>query len=323
MKKFCIKIVIFLLPFILVTLFFEIYLRGINTNYKEKMAGLQAKNKSIELLVLGNSHANYGIDPTKFDLETYNMAMVNQPLYHDYKITEKVIDSLKNLKAVVICIDYHTLYFSDQGLRNNWIYYDYDIDTNVKFINKFSRFWNGYTPKVSFSMLKYDVKRRIFSYKNKIPTLNYHVEEGVVITDTIKNGWLGYTGSNSKKFTHQAALNRANTFNKLIEDEEEKRNNLLLLNDFLDLLNKRGIKSFVITMPSSSVFNANVREDVRKKDILLVNETLKKHNVNYYDFFHSLKEEEYYYDSDHLNKKGAHLFSSILNDSINKNLKMN
>jgi hypothetical protein len=249
------------------------------------------------------------------------MAMVNQPLYHDYKIVEKVIDSLKNLKAVIICIDYHTLYFSDQGLRNNWIYYDYDIDTNVEFISKYSRFWNGYTPKVSFSMVKHDLKRRLYSYKNKIPTLNYHVEEGVVITDTIRNGWLGYTGSNSKKFLPKVALDRANTFNKLVNDEVEKGNNLKLLINFLELLDKRGIKSFVITMPSSSVFNTNIKEDVRKKDLLLINEVIKKYNANYYDFFHSIEKEEFYYDSDHLNKKGAHLFSSILNDSINKSFK--
>jgi hypothetical protein len=94
MKKFLIKIFIFLSPFIIVTLFFEVYLRVVNTHYKEKINGLYKNKAKVEVLILGNSHANYGVDPTQIRMESYNMAMVNQPLLHDYKILEKIFFDL-------------------------------------------------------------------------------------------------------------------------------------------------------------------------------------------------------------------------------------
>ncbi|MBF6640013.1 hypothetical protein IVB69_00835 [Flavobacterium sp. J49] len=316
MKKFLIKIFIFLSPFIVVTLFFEVYLRIVNTHYKEKLNGLYDNNDKIELLILGNSHANYGINPKQINIESYNMAMVNQPLLHDYKILAKVIDSLPNLKAVVINLDYHSLYFSNQGIRENWVFYDYGIDTNIETAAKLSRFWIGYTPKVAFSMLKYDVKTYAYSLKNRNPTLNFKVEEGVSFTDTIYNGWLGYTGSKSKKFTTESIQNRADIFNENITRKSERFKNLIVFNSILKLLDKKNIRAYVITMPCHPKFRDMINENVRQKDIKEIEKAIKGYNAIYIDFFDAINKEEFYYDSDHLNKQGATFFSKKLNSYI-------
>ena len=68
-------------------MFFELYLRNLNTIYKQKLNGLEENYNNIEMLVLGNSHANNDIDPRQFDMETYNMSGLNQSLYFYTKHT--------------------------------------------------------------------------------------------------------------------------------------------------------------------------------------------------------------------------------------------
>ncbi|MCF6129892.1 DUF1574 domain-containing protein [Flavobacterium sp. AS60] len=316
MKKFLIKLFIFLSPFILVSIFFEIYLRTVNTHYKEKINGLYKNKDKVEVLILGNSHANYGINPAYISMESYNMAMVNQPLLHDYLILEKVINSLPNLKKAIISIDYHTLYFSDDGIRNNWVYYDYGIDTNIEYATKLSRFWLGYTPKVAFSMLKYDIKRSIYNLKNEKPTLNFKAENGVSFTDTIHNGWLGYTGTNPKKFNDNVVKSRADVFNQNITRKDERVKNLKVFKSMLELLKKKNIKTYVITMPCHPKFRAMIDENVRQKDIFEIEKIIKDYNAVYIDFFDNINQQKLYYDCDHLNKQGAVIFSNLLNISI-------
>jgi hypothetical protein len=316
MKNLLVKLFIFLSPMIAVTFFFEIYLRTVNTNYKEKLIGLNKNKDKVEMLILGNSHANYGIDPTQFNLNTYNMAMVNQPLLHDYMILDKIIDSVPNLKKVIISLDYHTLYFSDQGIRNNWIYYDYGIDTNIEFKAKLSRFWIGYTPKVAFSMFKYDFKRRIFNLNSKKPTLSFKAENGVLFTDTIHNGWLGYSGTMYNKLQNAEVRNRANGFNSTVTKKSERVKGLKIFKSMLKLLDSKNIKVYIITLPCHPKFRKMIHEKVRQRDILEIKEIIKNYDAHYIDFFNIINQDKLFYDSDHLNKLGAKFFSKKLNNCI-------
>ena len=156
MQQFLKKILFFIIPIVLVTLTFEIYLRTLNTDYKQKNKGLIENYNNINILILGNSHGYNGINPSKFDLPAYNMAAGGQSLYFDKRITLKHIDKLKQLKYVLISVDYHSFYFSSQGIRDTWLYYDYGIKYKDKkeILSSLSYFWFGYTPRIAISEIK-------------------------------------------------------------------------------------------------------------------------------------------------------------------------
>jgi hypothetical protein len=316
MKRFLRRLFIFFLPFLVVTVFFEIYLRSVNTIYKEKLSGLHKNEKNVELLIFGNSHANYDIDPSQFNAKAYNMAMVNQSLFYDHAIFEKEINKLPNLKYVVLSLDYHTLYFSSQGLRDNWIYYDYGIDNNIETASKVSLFWFGYTPKISFAMLKSDIKKHIVSFRKHKKTVNYHVENGVDILDTMSNGWIPYKAGKHKKITAKSAKKIAAIFNSKINNLGERQRNIKLLKSFLEELKKRNITPIIVTLPCHELYIKSIDNTLREKDSTEVASIVNQYGGAYFDYLHFVKDENMYYDCDHMNRKGAAYFTRRLNHDI-------
>ena len=184
MKKFIKKLVLFSIPLFVLVFSTELYLYNMKTSYSEKIDGLNQNKDKIELLVLGNSHEAYGINPNKLDCFSYNLAHVNQSLYFDKRITLKHVDRLPNLKYVLIGVDFHSLYFSDQGIRNIWSYYSHGIDYNndLPISTKYSRV-KGYTLGAILSFFK----KKISGRYDKIGIVD--IENDVNLNAPMKKGW--------------------------------------------------------------------------------------------------------------------------------------
>ena len=138
----------------------DFYLENMNSLYKEKAEGLKKDAHEIKILILGNSHATYGVNPDYFTDYAFNIANVGQSIYFDKELTLQNLEKLKNLKYVLISVDYHSLYFSRQrGERNIWSYYGNGIkypSDNYKKAD-ISPFLFGYDPRVSFSLVKKNI----------------------------------------------------------------------------------------------------------------------------------------------------------------------
>ena len=101
----------------MIAIFLEVYLRKTQNVYEQKAQQLVENAAKINVLILGNSHANYGVDPSQFNLFAFNAAQLSQSIYFDKRITLKYINQLKKLKYVFISVDFHSLYFS-----RKWIF---------------------------------------------------------------------------------------------------------------------------------------------------------------------------------------------------------
>ncbi len=306
MKRFLKTLLIFIIPLAMVTLVFEIYLRTMNTEYKQKITGLVANYDDIEVLALGNSHAYNGVDPRQFDLETYNMAAGNQSLYFDKRITLKHIDSLKNLRYVLISFDQHSLYFSSQGIRDTWLYYDYDIKYKDKteFWNDVSHFWLGYTPRIAVSI----VKDKILERFNDAPS---HSEEVI-------KGFMPHYGSVASSFTPAGIKKKANYFNREVKNSDEREENLADLDDFITQLKKKDITPILFTLPMHTDIYPHLIEEYvaqNKKDAQYL---ITKHNIIHWDFSDAGTDTSLFYNNDHLNQKGAAFFSKKMNTQLKK-----
>lgn len=116
MKKFIVKLAVFLIVLGAVLALLEIGFRAKPTTFKNKYEGLERYAADIELLMLGHSHANEGFDASATQHRSYNMAVGFQNVYFDDFILGQFIDRMDSLKCVAIAASYYHFYNEVPGL---------------------------------------------------------------------------------------------------------------------------------------------------------------------------------------------------------------
>ncbi len=279
--------------------------------------GLQKNAPEIEVLIAGNSHANYGVDPNCFSFNTYNIANVGQTIYFDRRIILSNIETLHKLKYVFISVDYHSLYSSSQGIRDAWSYYDNGIKyKNNSYIKEnISPFLFGYTAKGSITLLKKDIKRRLI-YKSK-KTIDFDVQEGIVYTDTISKGFIGFTG-NSNQFNPNAYTRRASFFARMINPGASIKKEILGdLEQLIVELKAKNIEVILFVTPTFREYNNYLNKNVVAQNEKDIHSLLLKYNIEYWTYYNSSQfNQKDFFDCDHLNKEGAKKFSTLLSEKL-------
>jgi hypothetical protein len=316
-KKFIYHVLLFLLLPAIIIFSSDTFLRNQNSLYKEKYKGALKYKDSIEIIILGNSHANYGVDPNAFDLFAYNLANAAQSIYFDKRITLSLIPYLKKLKYVFISVDYHSLYFSSQGSREDiWSYYGNGIKykkANYLLAN-ISPTLFGYTPRVSWSLFK---KKIVNNLKYGTDIIDFDVENGVNVKDSIVKGFISFEGNNGSAFIIDKYKHKAYGFNELIEASNEKDEVLADLKDFLEILIENKITPILFTSPTYQEYNKYLDKSVINNNIKEIKNICEKYNLAYLDFMNSnIFEKNDFYNADHLNKKGANKLAKILNNWV-------
>ena len=125
MRTLYLKIALFLAPLFLVWLALEVFYRQVPNNYSYKDQQLQNVAANVQTLIMGDSHAFYGINPVYFKDPTFNLSNISQSLLTDELLLEKHIANLPALKTVFINISYFTLSAKDNALESNWRKYFY------------------------------------------------------------------------------------------------------------------------------------------------------------------------------------------------------
>ena len=131
MRRLYLKIALFLLPLFLVWLALEVFYRQVPNNYSYKDQQLQKVAADIQTLVMGDSHAFYGVNPEYFKDPTFNLSNVSQSLLTDELLLEKHIANLPALKTVFVNISYFTLSAKDNALESNWRKYFYHHNMGI------------------------------------------------------------------------------------------------------------------------------------------------------------------------------------------------
>ncbi len=314
MKKFIYKLILFSILPLLFILSFDLFLRNMNTLHTAKYDGLMKIKKDVEVIFLGNSHANYSINPYYFkNFNTYNLANVGQKIYFDKRLLKKAInDGVSNLKYVFISVDYHSLYKSTQGVRNVWTYYSNGIKYKEQDYTKeiISPFLWGYTPRVSFSHLKKAILRKIYSDDFSI---DFDVEKGVDTKDSLINGFIGLSGQNKKAFNEKNYKLRAKVFTEDIL-KSERREVIKDLKSFIVFLKNNNIEPILFSSPTFNEYNKFLDSATIARNKNDINSICKEFDIQYWRYTEDMRFlKKDFYDQDHLNKKGAVKFSTILN----------
>lgn len=306
MKKLVRKITFFVLPILIVLGSIEVFYRVVPNNYIVKNRNVVKNYETAEVLILGNSHTFYGLNPAYFDKPTFNLSNISQTLYFDKLLFDKHIDKFKKLKYVILNVEYFSLGVLNNSSESDWrkYYYEMYMDLDVPIIEKT------------------DINRYLLSsprgFNANVKLIQRYFTDGTIIDCNDSGFGINYTKEKIKiKDIYENALVRVKGHeNKNINFTE----NTMILQKMINKCNSLGIKVIIVTMPVSKPYAKDVNQKklakIVKTCLLLEN---KNANVHYINLFNDSRfTNEDFYDADHLHTDGARKCSKIVNDYLNK-----
>lgn len=167
-------------------------------------------------------------------------ALKYESLYFDIEIIKKDLAKMTDLKYVLICLDYHSLYFTREPLRDFLYSYYYDI----KYMDQ---------PP---------------SLKKRISLLyGYGFRDGITMlrnkpTKTVK-GWAGWQTTNYDSLNELTGKGRGKYFNAIIRGNISEKNEIISnLCLFIKQLEDHDVVPILLTLPCHDFFNRNLDSSV-------------------------------------------------------------
>ncbi len=308
MKKILLKIFIFSLPLLIAYVYVEGKLRKIPTTYSIKKKTLDTKAKEINTVILGSSHALYGIDPEYFKNPTINLSNSSQSLYFDKEILMQQIDNLPKLKTVVFTMSYMALYYDmndvTESLRT-YAYYHYWGIKNHDF---------SYLDSKNHSIIAFlGVPRVISAAKTGFKQIS---DEGGSITDY---GFNKMDSTDCNKRVTDTLGKQKLFYHKTLIKQHNLKINIDIMEEMLNALKKRNINVYIIYAPAYKTYYQYFDDAQVKSNDSVINVLCKRYDAHYFNWVKDTSfVKQDFYDNDHLNKYGAAKFSTILDSVIAK-----
>ncbi|MDD2475331.1 MAG: hypothetical protein PHI32_05410 [Dysgonamonadaceae bacterium] len=284
----------------------EVTLRFLPNDYKLKKNYLDSNSNNIETLVLGSSHAYYGISPKYLSPKSFNAGYVSQSIDFDYEIINKYRDNFKNLKTVVLPISYFTFFTTLETNMESWriknyvIYYDINKPHHLSDYSELLS--NDFKINV-FRLGGYYIKRKIHVYSDEFGWGTDHNSKNAV--SLIETG-------------ESAALR--NTFDVRLEATKRTfEENVKLLYSIAEWCKINKIKLILLTPPAYQTYIDNLDDHQLSMTVKTANAVASKYeNCQYYNLINDSSFTAIdFYDADHLSENGAKKLSDIISKKIN------
>jgi hypothetical protein len=290
MKKYFIKIFVFLIPVVIIGCIMEFLLQHIPNDFRNKKEFLDAKSEQIQVLILGGSHTLYGINPEYLKERSFNACQVSQTLDFDLALLEKYNKKWSDLQFIVLPISYASLFekleksIEPWRIKNYCIYYKMRASSYLPF----------YTEILS-NKLETNI-HRLYSFYAK-GTGN------VFCTET---GWDSTYSFCPKDRDFVKEGNIAARLHRW-EDDQYFNEMVSSLNSIIILAQKYNAKVILFTPPAFITYRENLNRIQLTRTITTAEKLAKEYNnCFFYNFLEDLTfTEEHFFDADHLNKAGA------------------
>lgn len=292
MKRFFIKISIFVLFLLLIAMGIEFVVRSVPNPYKYKLSLIEKQKEDVQLLVLGASHAYNGINPIFFDKKTLNMALGGQGISIDAFLVKRYLHQMPNLEAIILPIDYQTLFMSDafgfpDGLMHYRIYYKFE--PNWFSLDNYE-FFHGKSVRVKLERMLHGNKTQF--------------------ADS-----LGFGG---EVFISILGAEEA-VKNLTVEDFSNNRvdKNIKALHQIAELSEKANVKLVIVSIPAHKSFCDLASQKQWLFIHSVIDGVIKQYsNSLYLNYYSTVFPDTCYLNATHLNIYGAELFSTMLSHDL-------
>lgn len=304
LSKFFLSLFFVSLPSLALICFTEYKLRQVPYTYNFKRAEFEKRLDSIEVLFLGSSHGLYGFDPDEYDCPAFNLANHSQSLFYDCLLAEKYIGALPQLRTIVIPVAYFSFFSQLHQTSESWRDYYY------------YQFWNIRYPEISrfdkklYSMILLVTPGEAWKWLFR----NFDVDFSENLTP------LGFFARDTSSW--RSMVNDANGTERVrvhdqIFDTSQARYNFSLLDELLTNAEKEKIDILLINMPVYHFYSDHVDPGRLEMTYDLVSALQVKHDFLFLDMFRDtgfLASD--FYNTDHLNAKGAKKLAAKLNPLV-------
>jgi len=291
MKKFIYKIVNYC--FIVIIIFSSSYyvFQSFNNNLIQNLI------TDEEVLIMGDSHTKCAIIPEMFP-KTINISVEAEPYFFTYLKLKKVIKYSKSTKTVFLGFGHHNLstyYERKQKQRTTTNNYNLNLfDSTADFIkycdnNPINIITNAY----------YSITGVIYQLPKLITQTNESLND--------ISSWGGFYQSS------KSIINDSNTVANAIDwyflDEKFSVTQLSYLEKIIHLCVNNNINVVLVNTPVHKSYKMRIPIDFNNKFIKIC-KTLK--NVTFINANNINYEDNFYGDGDHLNEKGAYVFTKYI-----------
>ncbi|WP_183568287.1 hypothetical protein [Mucilaginibacter sp. SP1R1] len=299
MKKFITNLLLFLSPIISSGILMEVLLRRIPNDYQYKCYYLDRNSNDISVLILGSSHAYYGINPQLMTYRSFNAAYVAQSLFYDWQIIKKYDRCWHSLKYIVLPVDYFSFYGRLENGIESWRVKNYNIYYGIRSCN--------YTDNSEL------LSNKLLSNVGRIKSTYINHESTVFCSEF---GWgTEYTSQKRKdlKSTGEVAAKRHFLINRGYFNE-----NVAVLESIIKYADKNHVKVILYTSPAYKTYVQNLNREQLGRTINMLYAISKKYNnVSYINLLNDNSFTQVdFYDADHLDDLGAkkltHKMDSLL-----------
>ncbi len=291
-------------PFVLLLIFVLAFTEWFSRTSKNDITFKKEliNKKGIEGVILGTSHNYFGIHPEKMkSASIINLAYPGQSLNYDAFIATKVAKN-PSIKFAFVELSYHSLPYAlhlskggiEHSLYNHYWEYDTWYDNNI-----IKRLSTAYSNGLSMSF------RRAIKSLIK-PNYSLVRCNNLGSGNREKNEDLKRTAEVDSKRHNSLFINQP----EIIEESKSHIQNIL------DILSKNEIKPIILIPPCHREYRS--RLDKKNFEIFQNQiEIYEKQNVKVWDCMDLYRNtDSLFSDSDHLNEKGAKVFSEYLDQRI-------
>ncbi|QNJ96720.1 hypothetical protein [Constantimarinum furrinae] len=303
MKKFVIKTILFFTPILILGIIVEISLR--ENTFSAKRNYIDSNADSIEVLILGSSQNFRAINPEFLTMRSAPLAHGESAINIDFKLFDRYFESFPELHTVILEVSYHTLDdFRGYKWNKNHLFHIYYNLNNYKdkppFKDHFllTSNFKEYSKKFFKSILNPEMQeynRFGYPYKwlNKSRFAN-----------------LNYNDSLIKKSSHTAYLNGRH-FDEHIAyfDLNSER-----LDSLITVCNKRNIDVVLLSPPKYYLYNQAMNKRKLERRNSIFKKYMSHKRVHIWNFETKYEyETELFGNEDHMNSKGAEIFTKEIN----------
>jgi len=304
MKRLIIKTLFLVSPIIVICIFMEYSLRKIPNNYTYKKEYLDNHSSEIQMLIFGSSHSYFGINPEYISQNAFNVSMVSQSLYWDWKILKKYQNQLDELNIIILPIAYESFWYMLEDQPEFWRVKNYilywEMNTN-SFIIHSELLTNPFLTNLE----------RLFRY--------FFKKTNEISCNSL--GWGMIYRSENAANLHETGINTAKRYKvDMFSDKYIKlfNENLEVINSFSEFCSQRNISLVFLITPTYYTFRENIDQCQLSKMMKTIDDFVNNHSHCYLLswFDHSDFIETDFYDADHLNEIGTEKFSIMVYEKL-------
>jgi len=301
MRRFFLKLTLFLAPILLALGLVEYGLSRLQTGYEAKRVYLERNVEEARVLVTGSSHAYYAVQPRLFGVPAFNTAYVSQDVYYDTRIVLRYLPRARNLRLVVVSVSYFTF----EGIMEDSI-----AAPRVPF---YKRFW-GIPPATpgrraaDYSFIALHGAERTRAHLWDF----FRNSDAEFIDPAGGNAVLPRSNPNAVR-SGAVAVARHHGSMKVGNIEKTVR----WMGEMLDALSARGVAVVLITTPASESYRERIDPAAYARMQEAVGGLCRRYGLEYRNYFADSRfAPEDFADSDHLAARGAEKFSLILKEEV-------